>query len=387
MTDGIHYIVVVIIHYSQLGDGTTTNRNTIDEFQNNTGKIPDSMTTGYAFILILMTDGSVYGCGYNGWGQFANGTTTSTNVLIEIQNNTGEIASLISSGYDHSIIMMKDQLVYGSGKNSSGQLGNGYDGEWRTTLVKINHAKPINFTDISVNTYVTNGITLSEINTIGFSVSDVKDHFNVSEMREAGYTAVEVKDASFNLSELKTGGYNLSELKDLNYTITDLKSQGFTTKELSYVGFSQNEVIPETNSLDEIKNIYESLIKDVQCGRNHTMILMTDGKIYGTGNNSYYSLNDGTIENRSTFVEFQNSTNLLPEKLICCYNSTIVLMTDGSIYGIGYNNYGQLGNGTNDNHSILKPMNTFRKNPRSDCLWREPYNGIDDGWNNLWNWI
>jgi hypothetical protein len=83
---------------------------------------------------------------------------------------------------------------------------------------------------------------------------------------------------------------------------------------------------------------------------------MTDGTIYGTGRNSDGQL--GTVNTAvcTTLTLMTPISGKRPQYIACGADHTIVLMTDGTIYGTGYNGYGQLGTGAYINSPELVPM-------------------------------
>jgi hypothetical protein len=117
----------------QLGDGTTTDRSTFTLMTNNTGKTPLSISCGDNYTMVLMSDGSVYGCGLNTYGQLGNGTTTQQTSLTLMTNTTGKTPTAISCGQSHTIVLMSDGSVYGCGYNGNGRLGDSTTTN-RTTL-------------------------------------------------------------------------------------------------------------------------------------------------------------------------------------------------------------------------------------------------------------
>lgn len=79
------------------------------------------------FVLILMVDGTVMCCGDNSQGEFGNGTYAPSNLPINMLNfadnsNLNNIID-IASGYQHSVALCSDGHVYVCGNNSFGQLG------------------------------------------------------------------------------------------------------------------------------------------------------------------------------------------------------------------------------------------------------------------------
>ena len=83
--------------------------------------------------------------------------------------------------------------------------------------------------------------------------------------------------------------------------------------------------------------------KYISGGFRHTIVLMTDGTLYGTGLNAEGQLGLNNTTTRITTLTSISTDDKTPNYISCGYNHTIVLMTDGTLYGTGYNFYGQLG--------------------------------------------
>lgn len=82
-----------------------------------------AVAAGYAHSLFLMSDGSVWGVGLNSAGQLGDDTTTSRNTVVQVQLN-GSV-SAIAAGYDFSYFLMDNGDVFATGQNLGGQLGDG----------------------------------------------------------------------------------------------------------------------------------------------------------------------------------------------------------------------------------------------------------------------
>lgn len=83
-------------------------------------------------------------------------------------------------------------------------------------------------------------------------------------------------------------------------------------------------------------------VADVSAGDDYSMVLKTDGKLWGVGDNGYGQLGDGTDDDRSSPVQVMTDVAAVSAG----ERHTMILKTDGSLYGTGYNGYGQLGDGT-----------------------------------------
>ena len=109
-------------HLGQMGDGTTTNALTPKQIGASLGTIV-SVTTSGATTIFLASDGKLYGCGQNNYGQLGDGTTTNTLTPKQIGASLGTIASFTASS--GTTFMLVGGKLYGCGQNNHGQLGDG----------------------------------------------------------------------------------------------------------------------------------------------------------------------------------------------------------------------------------------------------------------------
>jgi alpha-tubulin suppressor-like RCC1 family protein len=100
----------------------------------------------------------------------------------------------------------------------------------------------------------------------------------------------------------------------------------------------------ETNRPEQI---VASNVVAIAAGLNHSLFLESDGSLWAMGDNSCGQLGDGTNN-------FGNYLTNRPEKIVgsnvtaiaAGYRHSLFLLSDGSLWGMGDNAYGQLGNGT-----------------------------------------
>ena len=78
----------------------------------------------------------------------------------------------------------------------------------------------------------------------------------------------------------------------------------------------------------------------VSAGSYHTMYVKTDGTLWAMGSNDYGQLGDGTTTPRSTPAQVTTGV----ASVAIGWNTTMYVKSDGSLWGMGYNRYGQLGN-------------------------------------------
>jgi alpha-tubulin suppressor-like RCC1 family protein len=103
--------------------------------------------------------------------------------------------------------------------------------------------------------------------------------------------------------------------------------------------------------------LYNKIITAMALGFIHSIVVSSDGYVYGWGNNDFGQLGDGTNgTNRLTPVAVVTSGVLLNKAIIAVsagYEYTIAISSDGNVYSWGSNNFGQLGDGTNGTNRLL----------------------------------
>ena len=85
--------------------------------------------------LILKNDGTLWGTGYNSYGQLGLGDTNGRNTFTEITNNVDDIKSVYCGVY-YTFILKNNNTLWGCGNNGGGQLGLGGT-NYKTTFTEI----------------------------------------------------------------------------------------------------------------------------------------------------------------------------------------------------------------------------------------------------------
>jgi alpha-tubulin suppressor-like RCC1 family protein len=107
----------------QLGDGTFAYRNTPVDVVGLTSGVA-SISSGSGHTCAVTTSGGVKCWGWNGYGQLGDGTTTNRNTPVDVVGLTSVGAS-VSSGSSHTCATTTSGGVKCWGKNDDGQLGDG----------------------------------------------------------------------------------------------------------------------------------------------------------------------------------------------------------------------------------------------------------------------
>jgi alpha-tubulin suppressor-like RCC1 family protein len=220
-------------NYGQLGDGTQYTTRLSPVLINGgslSGKSVSSVACGAYHTMVIATDGSLHGFGYNGYGNLGDGTTTNrlSPVLINGGSLSGKNVSSVTCGYYHNVVTATDGSLHGFGYNGGGDLGDGTTTD-RTSPVLIN-----------------GGGSLS-----GKSVSSV-----ACGEYESYAIATDGTLHRLRASTYLVGGVTLS-----GKTITNVKRAGFTS--YTWLRTSDNEGYAfGSNQLDKIGIIYNGYINE-----------------------------------------------------------------------------------------------------------------------------
>ena len=242
--------------YGQQGDGTTTNVTTFTQ-RLDTETIADVVCSGFTTWTVT-TDGKLFGCGKNDYGQQGDGTTTNVSTFTQ-RLNTETIADVIVSFGDVTWVLTTDGKLYGCGKNVSGQQGDG--------------------TTTNVSTF-TQRLTTKTIISIG--VSD-----------------------------------------DTTWAVT-------TDGKLFGCGEGSNKQ-QSSGSNGDVKTFTQRLntetISSVSCSWYTTWTVTTDGKLFGCGYNANGQQGDGTTTIVSTFTQrgAEGTVNIQPAQVTPVLNPPIHL--------------------------------------------------------------
>ncbi len=94
---------------------------------------------------------------------------------------------------------------------------------------------------------------------------------------------------------------------------------------------------------DRPEQIVASNVTAIAAGYYHSLFLKSDGSLWAMGENNYGQLGDGTYDNTNAPEEIVASN---VTAIAAGYLHSLFLKSNGSLWGMGYNYYGQLGDGT-----------------------------------------
>lgn len=178
----------------------------------------------------------------------------------------------------------------------------------------------------------------------------VSPNINVKESISRDMVAVSVKfPKEVSTEEYKFGDDSWSKIPKQGLTILD--------NGILYVRGLDKDGTPVSYGEKEITNIIHPM--QMATGVNHSLALMGDGILYAWGYNQYGQLGDGSTTDKLTPVKVNIKTQL--KQVSGGYNHSLALTRNGDIFAWGQNHYGQLGDSTTaDRHNPIK-VNTNLK--------------------------
>ncbi|MCL2026082.1 MAG: hypothetical protein FWG92_04675, partial [Leptospirales bacterium] len=124
--------------------------------------------------------------------------------------------------------------------------------------------------------------------------------------------------------------------------------------------------------------------KTVYAGVSHTAAIKNDGTLWTWGGNYFGQLGDETTTHRN--IPVQENTKANNWKEVCAgYQYTAAIKDDGTLWTWGYNNFGQLGDGTTKRRNIPVQENTKANNWKAVSARYQYTAAIKDN-GTLWAW-
>ena len=161
-----------------------------------------------------------------------------------------------------------------------------------------------------------------------------------------------------NLTDANLSGADLSDavLSDAVLFGADLFGANLYGADLSGANLSGADLTGADLSGAELNG---AGLPRIAAGTYHTVYVLADGTAMSVGNNDYGQLGDGTTTHRSTAVVVQaaDGTPLgtgdsgAVIAVAAGYYHTVYVLADGTAMSVGYNDYGQLGDGTTTHRS------------------------------------
>ncbi|MCF7826663.1 MAG: choice-of-anchor D domain-containing protein [Candidatus Marinimicrobia bacterium] len=360
--------------YGQLGDGNggfgviDSAAVMVDMTGVLNGKTVSQIAAGFVSSFALTSDGNVYAWGANDWGQLGDGNggfgnLSTTPIAIDMSGVlSGKTVSAIASSGDHVIVLASDGKLYGWGNNYDGQLGNGAN-EDALTPVAVDMSGVLNGKTISkLVTGYSHTLVLTSDNEL--YTWGTNEFGQLGSGGPAGFGTGSNVPVAVDMSGV-LNGKTIVEIAAHGYhsIITDSDGQAYAwgqnwQGELGddnggfdiWTGTGSEADVPI--AVDMSQSLSGKTANLVGAGSQHSLVLAADGTLHTFGSSEGGKLGNGWNEfgvyaDSSVAVDM---TGVLNGKTITAIavgeNHNLVLASDGYVYAWGSNWMGALGDGS-----------------------------------------
>ncbi|NBT26267.1 MAG: hypothetical protein EBT09_06875, partial [Actinobacteria bacterium] len=300
------------------------------------------LASGYGHTCGLASNGFTYCWGFNGSGELGDGSTTDRVTPAAVAGGL-KFASLSAAG-QHTCGLVASGAAYCWGNNSHGQLGNGTAGEnWGDSanrMVPVAVTGGLTFTSIVAGRYHTCGLTLAST---AYCWGD-NSNGQLGDGTTGGGNLT-----SRTAPVAVTGGLTFTSLvAGLSYTC-GLVSVGTAYCWGSNPWGNLGDGTTGTDRPTPVAVTGGLTFTSLVAGQSHTCGLSSGGAVYCWGMNAYGQIGDGTTAERLTPTAVTGGVAFT--RLVRGSNHTCGLAAGGTVYCWGNNGTGQLGDGTQGTNS------------------------------------
>lgn len=335
LTKGTEYTFKVEARYAASGystDGPSLTVSTLASWQPTMAGM-NQVAAGTSHSLLIDGDGKVWAWGANNYGQLGNASTDSSNIPVAVNDLTDIIQ--VAVGDNHSVALDANGDVWVWGNNSKYQLGNG------TT---VNSSVPVKMTTVSgiVNISAAGNYTLA-----------VKNDGTLWSWGEAC-------NANLNYAISGIDGHTPGKMKygtpspAVNYHYENVKSAA-ASRNFYAVLFADGTISRSGYFIDSVgASTYWTMlsnpglmgVQSISAGDNFLMALLEDGTVavLGDNNQGQYGIgnrNNPTPANPMAYAKVSGLTNVSAISAGSAFG--LALKEDGTVWGWGQNNKGQVG--------------------------------------------
>lgn len=300
----------------QLGNGTTVAQNIPVKIGTDQNWI--STAVGNNHSLALKANGTLWAWGNNASGQLGINSTVASKTPVQIGSDTNWV--YVSAGYGHSIAIKNDGTLWAWGLNNQGQLG---DNSKINKLIPTQIGLDTNWLKVDGGYYHSLAIKSdSTLWTWGYNNKGQLGFGNNSS------TTLPTKVGNeHNWIEVSAGNLHSTGLKSNN----TIWAWGDNSSGQLGLGNTTNQLSPIM-----IKNSNDWVA--ISAGYAHTIALKNNGEIWVSGDNSFGQLGKG---NNIPYKELvlMNTEFLKWNTIVSNATSNLGILSDGSLWSWGLNTY------------------------------------------------
>jgi alpha-tubulin suppressor-like RCC1 family protein len=318
----------------QLGDGTTNNRYVPMLI------VPSNVVAvaaGHFHSLYLKSDGNLWAMGANGNGQLGDGTTSEQHTPEQITFTGGVTA--IAAGGAHSLFL-KANALWGMGANGDGELGNGNNSDVHSPV----QLKSSGVYQISAggqhSLYVTTdgslwGMGYNNFGALGDGTMATR------------YSPIEIltnHSVFSGVYAIAAGVFHSLYLFQSPGSIVSVWGMGDNlTGDLG-----DNSASPRYSPVETVTSGGSA----IAAGYGFSLLRKSNSSLWATGTDLAGQLGDGNSGQFAVSVVWEQIVSSNVTAIAAGGAHSLFIKSDGSLWGMGANNFGQLGDGTTNNVSL-----------------------------------
>ncbi|WP_052487786.1 S-layer homology domain-containing protein [Gordoniibacillus kamchatkensis] len=311
-----------------------------------------SISSSNGTLLALDSDGHIWAWGSNYSGEYGDGTTNQAYApkRVDVTDNEASVAfQKVAAGFNSSLALDSSGHIWSTGNNGYGQLGNGTTTEshvWGKLAVQDSGTEVI-FKDIAAE----------RVNSLAI------DNSGQLWVWGQGQSLVPMKDGV-------TNGVSFQSVDAMDQNAVALDASGYVWQ-IDNAGFNPQKLVATDSGGLPVRFKAISAGDTIPCGTwpcNYDLALDDAGNIWAWGSNTYGQLGNGTtLDGTNTLAKIAVTDSGSPvtfTKISAGVRYALALDSGGTLWSWGYNNNGQLGDGTQtDRYVPYKVVVTDNGNP------------------------
>ena len=322
--------------FGTLGDGTTTDSNVPVDVSGLTSGV-QSISAGSSHVCAVTTAGGAKCWGYNASGTLGDGTTITKNTPVDVSGLTSGVQSISTSTLlngDHTCAVTTAGGAKCWGLNNKGQLGDG------TTITKNT---PV---DVSGLTSGVQSISIGESHSCALTTNGGVKCWGNNVSGQLGDGSITDSNTPVDVTGLISGATAITVGKDWACALTTsgaVKCWGDNEYGLGALD-GNNSAITNSKVPVQVEGLTSGVLA-ISIDYKHACALLSTGSVKCWGFNNKGQLGDGSTTNSNTPVDVAG----LPDKAVAVsvgYRHSCAILESGSLYCWGSNDEAQLGDGT-----------------------------------------
>lgn len=290
-------------------------------------QVRQTLAAGRWHSLVIDEDGNLLAFGRNTYGQLGTATNASSNDPTSVPVQVMTEVVAVAAGCSHSLALKEDGTLWTFGYDAFGQLG---DGAADTAVNSTPTQVMTNVVAISANQDYS--MALKADGTLWtWGANGYGQLGNGTSTTGVTPTPAQVMT---DVAGMAAGDFHAIVLT------TDGKLSTFGRNQYGQLGRPANAGTNDpTPSPGQVPNLDLQLFTAVAAGQQHTLALRSDGTVFGFGYNGYGQLNSSpdTDVNSTLDVVFSGATAIAASN-----DQSFGLQPDGTLSAWGYNFFGQL---------------------------------------------